>query len=1052
MNSDPNKPLLVLNASAGSGKTYNLVRNYLVLLLKDSDSRAEPGQVIAMTFTNKAAYEMKTRIIRDLSRLANPGEKDASYVAEIALLTGLEPEKLQKSAQSTLKKMLHRYEDFNVMTLDKFNLRLIRSFSRDLNLPENFEIAMDEQMVLEKAVDELLSKVDEREKTRIYNLAVSYARTNLDEEEKWNVKKALMDAGAILREEQTFNIIRKLVAREFNEEDRELWKLQLKELTGQITEWQNRLKASFAEEAHSPSVFAGGTHTYNAVVRMQQRAVSPRDFQELFGLTEASVRNLRKTIEKSNLRTAGIALELHDFWLKKSAAIIELNLKIRQFYLLSILRELAISMEKIHESEQIIRISEFNKLISDLVRDEDAPFIYEKIGSRFRHFFLDEFQDTSLLQWQNLVPLVHESLSNAHFNLIVGDPKQSIYRFKNGVAQQFVELPGIYNPENHPVVNSRSAYFTTMGRKETLGGNYRSCREIVSFNNMFFEDLRRQLTPDGQEFYSSVSQEAQGPAGGYVSYAFTGLSNRQSREDFLNAQFIRWIGECIADGYKPIDICVLGRTKKDCNAYANFLRKHGFQVVSSDSLMVSSDIFVQLVMAFCEWRNNPRLDQLGMRFAELYFRVHAEDAQAGFEQCFTESEEIPAGRTTARKNFSVQLFFGQTGISPKMLFEPYQDLYSLIQNIVRRFGIDELANAYVHQLLDMAAEFDRRNGPDLAAFLAWFDSDGKRTNVQLPENENSIQIMTAHKSKGLEFPVVIIPSLRFNSKGIHDKKTILDTGDHFVEAVYNSRFGLLSGMEELIEKEKDADFLDGVNLLYVAFTRPVDRLYFSGSTDPYAGTMQKLVFSILGEYPFHRLDEETNACFGEYGSKPDIHHHQRRKDRPFRPVSLTDNLWFPEISLMSAGEKEETDLHRQRRLGRQFHLVMERSNSKHEAFDAIARGILKGTVEKELEEELKQTVERLFRHAPFIEMVSGGKQLDERTLLVDERMQLRPDKTIFHPDRTVVIDFKTGERKAEHLKQVRDYVFSLDLMHYPSVEGYLYYVNEDALVKVDTGV
>lgn len=188
------RPLLVLNASAGSGKTYNLVRNYLVLLLKETSDKADLGQLVAMTFTNKAAYEMKTRIIRDLNRLGNPSDKDLAYVKEIAGLTGLKEAEVQKNAQLVLRKMLHRYEDFNVLTIDKFNLRLIRSFSRDLNLPEQFDIVMDEQAVLEKAVDELLGTIDKESENRIYRLAVNFARTNLDEETNWNVRKALIES------------------------------------------------------------------------------------------------------------------------------------------------------------------------------------------------------------------------------------------------------------------------------------------------------------------------------------------------------------------------------------------------------------------------------------------------------------------------------------------------------------------------------------------------------------------------------------------------------------------------------------------------------------------------------------------------------------------------------------------------------------------------------------------------------------------------------------------------------------------------------------------
>jgi len=1044
MKSTANKPLLVLNASAGSGKTYNLVRNYLVLLLKESAGKADLGQIIAMTFTNKAAYEMKTRIIRDLNKLANPTEKDTAYVNEIAGLVGQNANDLGRNARLVLKKMLHRYEEFNVLTIDKFNLKLIRSFSRDLNLPEQFDVVLDELSILEKAVDELLSKIDRESENRIYQLAVNFAKNNLDEETKWNVKKALFESARILTDERSFEVIKNLVKKEFTEADYALWKLQFKEYQKEIAEWQRNLQLVIDSNDSDKSRFAAGSFTINKIQKVAAEQGGIRDQIETFDSKKTKIiENLEKTVAgKGNPEPSSTALRFFEFWNRILPDYFELELKIKQFYLLSILRELAIYMEDIREKDAIIRISEFNKLVAELVKDEEAPFIYERLGNRFRHFFLDEFQDTSRLQWQNLVPLVHESLASEQFNLIVGDPKQSIYRFKNGVAEQFVELPKIYNPENDPATALKSQYFDSMGTLEGLTENWRSCKEIVSFNNAFFTEFKKSLPESGQAHYNQIEQSPRGREKGYIAFEFFEKED-DTQENVLN-QLLSWVEETIADGYRPGEICILSKRKAECNLYANFLKLKGYQVVSSDSLLVDSDQYVQFVIAFCRWRNNPNHLQLAMRFAELYFRLFAAPGSFdAYQSCFEQTEE-------GKMRFSIPLFFERAGFDRTILSAAFQDIFSLVQQLIRIFNIDELQNAYVHQLLDIAAQFDLHSGPDLMGFLTFYDKSGRNTNVQLPENRNSIKLMTAHKSKGLEFPVVIIPSVKFDSQSANGNFTLVESADHFIQTRLSETDKNLRGLESLIDKEKDATQMDSVNLLYVAFTRPVDRLYFMGINSSHGGKLQKEIFNTLNNlYPEFT---DGNRIKGAIGEKPQPLPDDGQADLSFIPRSLNNYLWFPDISIMSEEEQDENDLHRQQRLGKQFHAIMEQSFELNDALTAIEKGILKGTVDIAFREDLQHYSEKLFAHELYASLVANGVQLDERTLLIDGTMKLRPDKIIVHDGRTVVIDFKTGERKPEHLKQVSDYTFALNMMHYPAVEGYLYYLGENEMVKVRTGL
>ena len=1039
MNSDVNKPFLIVNASAGSGKTYNLVRNYLRLLLSENDDRAEISQIMAMTFTNKASIEMKSRIMSDLNKLANGKEETNSYLEEIAGFVGTTPEAIRTRARVVLRKILHQYEDFNVMTIDKFNLRLIRSFARDLDLPETFEISLDDTLILEKAIDELLSNIDAKNQTKLYQLALNFAKSNLEEENDWNLKKILLSKAKVLTNEGYFQIIRTLSKTDFNKEQLDLWKLQFKAEKEELIIRLNSLNRLFLEAGIDANAFAGKTTTFNPIVFNLNLNPEPISFLKESKRTDANLKNILKTIEEGKETQFSPAyLEFLRFINEKSPYWIELDFKIQQFHLLSILKELALSMDDIRNKESIIRVSEFNKLVAELVQNEDAPFIYERLGSRFNHFFLDEFQDTSRLQWLNIVPLIHNSLGGNYFNFIVGDPKQSIYRFKNGVAEQFIALPEIYNPEEEPSINLRSQFFRKMGTVEGLEDNWRSAAEIVNFNNRFFEELLQFMPESGQEFYKHLKQNPKGKKGGYVEL----LMNPQKDLDtakFTNSQLLKWVQQCIADGYKPHEICVLGRKKRDCNQYANFLKSRGYQIVSSDSLLVNSDQFVQLAICYCKWKVNRFDFQRAMQFAYFYFEIlDKEDAFETYGACFWKDSD-------SKVYFSEQLFFENSRLNADFLDASFQNIYSLLVDFLMMVGLDAIENTYLQQLLDLAYQFDMSNGPDLMEFINYYEKNRSKFSVQLSENEQAIQIMTAHKSKGLEFPVVIIPSFHFFSDGNTNDSFLMEINDHIIETKMSKFESAIPAIQVEAEKEDAAQKMDAINLLYVAFTRPQDRLYalnLKGSRNSFYDKFHTVLTNL---FPETGQDGIFHLKFGE---APEIKHHSRKNTTDYSPLSIRNFLWFPEISIQSTKEQEEDSLTNEQRIGKQFHFIMEKSHSKETAFSALKTGLLKGEIEQDFEEKLTQLLEEAFSNKFLIELFESGKHLNERTLIFDSKTRLRPDKLIASDQQTIVIDFKTGEKSAKHEKQVQGYMTVLKQIGMPNIKGYLYYSGGSGLVEI----
>ncbi|MFN6077470.1 MAG: UvrD-helicase domain-containing protein, partial [Fluviicola sp.] len=729
------KPLLILNASAGSGKTFNLVRYYLKLVLR-TENPVPVSKILAMTFTNKASNEMKSRIMGELFKIAHAektqNETFLSNLDRIAKDLIEEPKAVGRNARAVLKSILHQYEDFNVLTIDKFNLRLIRSFSRDLNLSENFEVVLNEKELLEKAVDELLSSISDNNKNEVYYHAIEYAKSSLDEEKDWQIRKELIDSAKLLQKEAFRDEVEKLSKSTFNKELKEDWKTQLKALFFEFKNLQEKTKLFLSKFVETD--FAGKSTTFKGINKLISE-LSEREFHSAkIELSEASERNILKStisdLDKNQLLQANLdVIEIQ----KKATS---LNLFIKNFHIMGVLAELSKRMKAICEQEGVVLISDFNQLVGNLINEEDAPFIYERIGNRFSHFFLDEFQDTSRLQWLNMIPLLHHSLSENQFSLIVGDPKQSIYRFKNGLAEQFVELPKIYNPEKNPLIESRSAWFESQGKVEALEQNWRSSQEIVSFNNSFFQEIisNTEIVPEkGQKFYSSISQEPKGDEGGYIEVQLFDKAS-YSNDAVQIEVLLKWVEDCLTDGFEMSDLCVLGAKTSQCNQYASALKNKGYDVISADSLLLPSDQHVQLTIDFLKCFSNTSIEQRFKLFAERFLRFKFKEKGAEiYLKCFEIIEE--------KKYFNHELFHQLSGISKKLFNFNYPDIYSLIKEFFREVGLTETSNAYLQQLLDFAHDFDKRNGPELTEFISYYENRGKNTNVDFVSDSNAITVM-----------------------------------------------------------------------------------------------------------------------------------------------------------------------------------------------------------------------------------------------------------------------------------------------------------------------
>lgn len=1032
------QPLKIYNASAGSGKTYHLVKEYIKLLIEEVHSKSF-SKIVAMTFTNKAALEMKERIISALDEMSSPiffNNNSEHLAIEIANDLNINKKDVEQRSKQVLSQILHQYEDFFVMTIDKFNLRLIRSFSRDLDLANDFEVIMDEIEVIEKIVDDLLSQLGSENSSKLNQLLLKYAESKVDDGESWNFRKKLIEFGKILRIEKNATKVRQLMETDFSIERYNSVIAQKKSIDNSFNKLTFQLNENIL--LLNADLLPGKSTTYNGIIKLSNADSFIVDEKDI---SNTVIKNLDVVLKKGQVFPDEIKKSIRQILAYREKHLYDyvvINLYLKNFFNMALLQYMAKSLESIKKEEQIILISEFNSLISNLIQNENAPFIYERLGTKFKNFLLDEFQDTSHLQWLNLVPLVHESLGGNNKNLIVGDPKQSIYRFKNGVAEQFVELPEIYNPENLDEISQKSSFFKQMGETHSLENNWRSSPTIVNFNNSFFTHFKERLTEDSISFYNSIHQTPKSNCNGKIVIE---SKPEKTTNDQIIVQLKEWIDECVSDGFKLGDICILGFRNIDCNKWALGLNNLGYNVVSSDSLLIDSNLKVKLAIAYLKWRFKPSDENSKKQFAELFFRQR-NDAYDTYKSYIRESINSNNGKTY--RYFNEKDFINDYFDNYTSFFFKYESIYDLVQGFYRLLNFNELENPYLHHLADIVYDFELKKGPHLSGFIDEYERNKNNFAVQIPESEDAIQIMTIHKSKGLEFPVVIVPSMNLV---LDIKYESLVEVEDFIIYKKPTKSEILKPLQKLYEEEYNNVITDYINLTYVAMTRPIERLYIQNHFNP--TRFGSIFHETLKEIDGVKIEgNEVYFCIedGERTTPKE----KKNQTTTFHPNNLTETLWFPDISLQDNEELMNSSyLSEEMQFGLQFHLLISRIERIDEISKVIETGINEGEIDSKNAKDLETRLMDLMNSNDYISLFVDKKDvLNEQTILVDANTTLRPDKIIIKEKETIIIDYKTGIPGSKDLKQVKQYKSTLESMGYPNVSCYLFYSSINELKQV----
>ncbi len=1070
--------LTIYRASAGSGKTHKLTGEYLMSLFEHPTAYR---RILAVTFTNKATDEMKSRIVEELYRLATGESSD--YLALLSDAYGLTERQARERANKTLISILHDYSAFNVNTIDRFFQRTMRAFTREIGLQGGYSIEMDQELVLNEAVDRMLNGLDRPESKELLGWLIRFAEDKIEDGGSWNLRQDILSLGREVFKEN-YKAFSDDVAKYIeNKQALERYKDDLFAIIRSVESEAKRLGEEAVRLMESfdltPSDFKGGKNSplsaFGKLARgeMKEPTATFRKLENDLDayMTKKTPSGIRDRIRSAyeaglNACVCKVIALFSDLASYRTAKEI-----VRYYYTLGILTDISRQIAAYREEKNVMLIADTTELLNKVIAGSDAPFIYEKTGTRVDHYMIDEFQDTSGMQWENFRPLVNESLSRGESDLIVGDVKQSIYRFRNSDWKLLDEqVQKDFGPEQV--------------REDTLKENWRSCRHIVDFNNAFFTIAPALLQNDYNERLenSTLDEEERTAFRTRIMSAYDKCFQRvpppfqrragHVRVDFLSGDEEKdWKEEALErlpstlerlqdNGYALKDIAILTRTNQEgalvADALLNYKEKstsdrYRYDIISDDALFVGRSSAVRFLIAVMRYLRHP--DDLATKKQALYaYQVLVEKFGESAQEDFF-SEDLSA-------------------IS-------HHSLYELTENLVRLFSdyFPETEQVFIQAFLDIVSEYAQKENADLNHFLVWWDESGYRKTISTPDSQNAIRILTVHKSKGLGFKVVIIPFCDWEIDHKPMKPVILwarPTRPPFNRLrLVPIRYG--KALEGTIFardyfQEKLHAYIDNLNTLYVAFTRSKEellvfaprprRLSEAGQVEK-IGSIGDLLWAGLGtELPDTRdgnplvslpaaFDLDDNRF--ELG---DWWHPVPEKSGGteelavgrFRSISPDDRLW-----LRLRGKEFFFDDVR-RKHGMLMHEVLSGIRTVKDIPVAVDEYRLSGVVDKEEAVALAERLERLLRTPEVISWYDGSARvLNEVEILFGKGQTKRPDRVMIRPDGAVaVVDYKFGEKQSErHREQVKAYLGLIREMGYREVTGYLWYVELGKIASVN---
>ncbi len=1062
----------VFQASAGSGKTYTIVKEYLELCLKSPKTTANYSQILAITFTNLAANEMKAKIIRQLDDIihSDPSAPPQGMEADLLKELQLERAQLKENALLLFHNIIHDYSSFCVSTIDSFVQKLARSFAKDLNLPNQYNVSIDENEI----ADAITERIGERigpQQPYLTQVLEDFSGQKFDQEKNNRIAPAIHEFIIKLFSEETFqqHEQNQLQTEEQYQETQKVLKKNTKDFITNLQPFIKKCEDFIAKHQLSEDDFyyKGAGPLLGFLMMLKKKEYKPlgvRQVNLITGKCDWYASSLKKKL--------GSALQQIDEEFKKDllpyleqyqqgiAPYLFYSDQLDRLSLYALRSIIKSETDDYIGEEQVVHISEFNKRINDMMGDFSVPFIYEQLGERYTHLFIDEFQDTSVLQWQNLIPLLDNNLSNNSMSMVVGDGKQSIYRWRNGEVGQIVSLPKIFKkPDEHETFDVYEHNLVSHFDFTELQSNYRSFRNIVDFNNRFFKfctdqkylpEAQRKVYEDHDEQLQkevSVVQKITKNEEGYVQVELF-PADLKEKEPILE-RIKELVEELQRQGFSYKDITILVRDNKNGSLVANYLNDNDIPVISADSILLKNSYRVQLILHTLDYLIHP--DNQAVIATVLYYwrATHSSSFKGEIEGFFDHVDDIAQGRRSLEEEF---------GMKPmeikSLLFKSYS-LYDLCSALARVYGFNTIGDSYLNFLLDLVYQWQQTDETGIEAFLAYWEKNKHKLSVQSSQNE-AVNVMTIHKSKGLEFNVVIYP---FMKDDLDDKKRTLlwikpqDLGFDAIPNIDKVQFSLTNDnsvwnptIQAVAEAEAAKNRLDNLNLTYVAFTRPKQRLYVLSyqKKDPKKSPLNAFLSSLDRE-PQEGKQGQILYGFGDPTSrKVESHTTNSNKDDLFHESQASD--WSQKVAIdpnpsmfwISSDNKMKPQ-----EWGDFVHQVLSEVQDAHDIDRVLLPYLDAGIIDNRTTQILKELFDKMV-HEPLISdaFLPEAKVKNECEVYSPEYGVRRPDRYAELPDVIYLLDYKTGKKREEHLKQLREYCSVLRGIVTKEIKAFLVYLGE----------
>ena len=1014
----------ILKASAGSGKTWNLALEYIRTMLEARDSHAY-RHILAVTFTNKATDEMKERILEKLHELSvRPEESD--YFEKLVPSVCPDARTLRDASEELLCNILHDYSAFAVSTIDRFFQQTLKAFAREIGHFTSYSIELDKDSLLRECVDRLLdSLTDSQEHSRSLEWMTRETMSRLEDGDGFMLENTLRRIAGRFNSEEYRVALEESGADEavlYSDERLELLQSRCDQIAERFLAEVKEAAEAVAKAFDDAGVDMGDTAS-GFIGKYINKLLNASGPQALTVPTDAFRERVndgpsrwfsKKNARLENMVTAAMIssverlVDVFDSGFKVFNTALSLR---RQVYGFAVANDLYRHFREILQEKNIMTIDETNDTLRKIIDDAEAPFIYEKTGVRYEHFLLDEFQDTSKVQWENFRPLLDNSVSQGFSNLIVGDVKQSIYRWRQSD----------WSLLDHQVQDS----FPKKIEKDSLKKNFRSCEGIVNFNSSYFlaaaEFLDNKIG-DGctavRSIYSDVKQEAAKDGEGLLEAVFCDT-------DGLYPAVLKSVENAIEAGYRPGDITILVRANKEGAEIASYLISNGLRVLSDDSLKVGSSLTVRRLVSLIAGLDNPE-DKMASFLAETLNVAIPGECHSLVDLCESILRELKASDPDT-------------------------------------FAAETL---YIQSFMDIVQDFTASHGNSVRAFLKKWADD--KSNISSPKSDDAVRIMTVHKSKGLDFPYVIFPSLGSVGFFSHEARwskpdaegTALEEVADGVYDVYLSGKSVDTLFENRYREELLMQYVDNINVLYVAFTRASKAMTMISSMPEEEGFAQWTLA--------YMMENGEDLGFVSEGSVEEGEIVFRKGEFPEPPAAKRSGAEKMSADFCSYeggrcrlrlsadardffSEDGETGIAASSRIrGVVLHDVLSRIVHPSDLDDAVRSVMMEGLMEPEEAERVRDLLEE------WMERVKGYGWFPERPeRVLNEAELMDSDGNIWRPDRVViaegkvsVIDFKFGEHHLKYERQVRNYADLWRRMGYEDVSAFLWYVQTGEVMQI----